>query len=317
MGNTIDYSDPQKEKKEGFLRGAVYLFLQGGPGSVTVGVGTVRAVPVFGSGGSSAEVFSCVSVEFNRERRFRFRFRFLEKLRVVETVVLENGRFVPCRKQVVLTKIGEHSDIALYPQKQRLCSSNPGNRRKWRKWRVSPRQNDRLPKAPFWQPRKTVPAVPVPVSVPGKTVRWFRFRFLSHPVSSPRKQSYKSWLAFLNLEPNPFDFLRFPATCPPQKTHFSAGKCIFLQENAFFCRKAHVSVGKCILLQESAFFCTKLHFSALCSGGQESWMVVCFWMKQARQMKVPRLLCAVHSVRIVMMKLLPLHDATSNDWQGY
>ena len=46
--------------------------------------------------------------------------------------------------------------------------------------------------------------------------------------------------------------------CAPQKPHFSAGKCILLQERAFFCRK--------------------VHFSALCSGGQESWMVVCFWM---------------------------------------
>ena len=33
-----------------------------------------------------------------------------------------------------------------------FCSSDPRNRRKWRKWRVSPQQNDRLPKAPFWQP---------------------------------------------------------------------------------------------------------------------------------------------------------------------
>ena len=36
---------------------------------------------------------------------------------VVETVVLENSVFVPCRNQVVLTKIGEASDIASYPQK--------------------------------------------------------------------------------------------------------------------------------------------------------------------------------------------------------
>ena len=40
-------------------------------------------------------------------------------IRVVETVVLENGRFAPCRKQVVLTKIGENSDVALYPPKTR------------------------------------------------------------------------------------------------------------------------------------------------------------------------------------------------------
>ena len=43
------------------------------------GGGTVRAVAVFGSGGSSAKrAFLCVSVEFNRKGRFRFRFRFLE-----------------------------------------------------------------------------------------------------------------------------------------------------------------------------------------------------------------------------------------------
>ena len=39
-------------------------------------------------------------------------------LGVVETVILENGVFAPCRKQVVLTKIGENSDISIYPQKQ-------------------------------------------------------------------------------------------------------------------------------------------------------------------------------------------------------
>ena len=47
------------------------------------------------------------------------------KLRVVETVVLENGRFVPCRKQVVLTKIGGNSDIAFYPQKQGILLLKP------------------------------------------------------------------------------------------------------------------------------------------------------------------------------------------------
>ena len=42
------------------------------------GDGTVRAVPVFGSGGSSKEgVFVCLSTVFLREGRFRFRFRFL------------------------------------------------------------------------------------------------------------------------------------------------------------------------------------------------------------------------------------------------
>ena len=54
---------------------------QGGHGSVRLrfGGGRVRAVPVFGSGGSSAKKRSfCVSVQFNRKGRFRFRFRFLE-----------------------------------------------------------------------------------------------------------------------------------------------------------------------------------------------------------------------------------------------
>ena len=46
-------------------------------------------------------------------------------LRVVETVVLDNGVFVPCRKQVVLTKIGENSDRALYPQKKRILLLEP------------------------------------------------------------------------------------------------------------------------------------------------------------------------------------------------
>ena len=36
------------------------------------------------------------------------------------------------------------------------------------------------------------------------------------------------------------NFLRFPAMCPPPKAAvISAGKCIFLQENAFFCMKVH------------------------------------------------------------------------------
>ena len=46
-------------------------------------------------------------------------------IRVVETVVLENGRFVPCRKQVVLTKIGENSDVAFCPQKQGILLLGP------------------------------------------------------------------------------------------------------------------------------------------------------------------------------------------------
>ena len=74
------------------------LFSTGRPrfGSVQLrfGNGTVQAVPVFGSGGSSAKMVFCVSVQFNRIertvpvpvsfpgkrfRRFRFRFRFREK----------------------------------------------------------------------------------------------------------------------------------------------------------------------------------------------------------------------------------------------
>ena len=43
-----------------------------------MGDGTVRAVPVFGSGGSSAKRVFCGSAKFNRKGRFRFRFRFLE-----------------------------------------------------------------------------------------------------------------------------------------------------------------------------------------------------------------------------------------------
>ena len=44
--------------------------------------------------------------------------------RVAETVVMENG-FVPCRREVVLKKIGEYSDIALCPQKQGILLLGP------------------------------------------------------------------------------------------------------------------------------------------------------------------------------------------------
>ena len=70
-------------------------YKQGGPGSVRLrfGDGTVRAVPIFGSGGSSKEWGFCVfqysltertvpvpvSVPGKRFRRFRFRVRFLGK----------------------------------------------------------------------------------------------------------------------------------------------------------------------------------------------------------------------------------------------
>ena len=47
------------------------------------------------------------------------------KFRLVEMVVLENGRFVPCRKQLVLTKIGEDSDVAFSLQKQEILLLRP------------------------------------------------------------------------------------------------------------------------------------------------------------------------------------------------
>ena len=37
---------------------------------------------------------------------------------VVETVVLEKGVVLPPQKQVVLTKIGENSDVSFHPQNQ-------------------------------------------------------------------------------------------------------------------------------------------------------------------------------------------------------
>ena len=62
--------------------GEAFLLTAGRPrfGSVAVwGWNGSFSVPVFGSGGSSAQrVFFCVSVQFNRKGRFRFRFRFLE-----------------------------------------------------------------------------------------------------------------------------------------------------------------------------------------------------------------------------------------------
>ena len=58
------------------------LKLSGRPrfGSVRLrfGGGTVRAVPVVGSGCSSAKRAFCASVQFHRKGRFRFQFRFLE-----------------------------------------------------------------------------------------------------------------------------------------------------------------------------------------------------------------------------------------------
>ena len=51
-------------------------------------------------------------------------------LRVVKTVFLENGVFVPYRKQVVLTKNGENDDLHSTYKNKGLRSSEPENRRK-------------------------------------------------------------------------------------------------------------------------------------------------------------------------------------------
>ena len=78
-------------------------------------------------------------------------------------------------------------------------------------------------------------------------------------LQNPSLGLESGWLAFLILEPcNPpatsCIFLQFPAMCP-LKTHLLSGKCIFLQESAFFCGKVHSSIGKyfsagkCIFLQ--------------------------------------------------------------------
>ena len=75
-----------------------------------------------------------------------------------------------------------------------------------------------------------------------------------------QQKSYDSTLAFMILEPgNPpaisCGFLR----CAPQKPHFSAGKCIFLQESAFF--------WNALFCRKMFFFCRKTHFFAVHSGG--------------------------------------------------
>ena len=44
---------------------------------------------------------------------------------VVKTVVLENGVFAPYRKQVVLTKLCENSDIEFHPQIQGILLLRP------------------------------------------------------------------------------------------------------------------------------------------------------------------------------------------------
>ena len=69
---------PLPKKRKGPSRVERCTFKSGRPrfGSVRLrfGDGTVQVVPVFGSGGSSAKGFFCVSVELNRKGRFRFRF---------------------------------------------------------------------------------------------------------------------------------------------------------------------------------------------------------------------------------------------------
>ena len=74
--------------------------------------------------------FTCGSLKKRMHQQLR-RTIFTELvsqyfLGVVETVVLENGVFVPYRKQVVLTKIGEYFGVAFYPQNKGFCSSHPG-----------------------------------------------------------------------------------------------------------------------------------------------------------------------------------------------
>ena len=72
--------------------------------------------------------------------------------------------------------------------------------------------------------------------------------------------SCESWLAFLILEPSSPSAIScgFPAMGPPKtaffcrKVHFSAGKCIFLQESTF------LPAGNCIFLPENLFFCSLL-----------------------------------------------------------
>ena len=62
-------------------------------------------------------------------------------IRVVEMHVLEKGVFVSCRKQAVLTKSVKILIVHSTHRNKGFCSST--------KWQVSPRQNDRLSKAPF------------------------------------------------------------------------------------------------------------------------------------------------------------------------
>ena len=72
----------------------------------------------------------------------------IKKLRVVETVVLENGVFVPYRKQVILTKIGEIL-IVHSTHKKKDFAPQPRKSTKMTKMVGVTQANDRLPKAPF------------------------------------------------------------------------------------------------------------------------------------------------------------------------
>ena len=63
---------------------------------------------------------------------------------VVQNGVFGKQCFCPLLKQVVLTKNGKNDDLRSTHRNKGLCSSDPGNRRKWRKWRVPLRQNHRL-----------------------------------------------------------------------------------------------------------------------------------------------------------------------------
>ena len=59
-----------------------------------------------------------------------FVYVYVPFLRVVKTVFLENGVFVPYRKPVVLTKNGENDDLHSTHKNKGLRSSEPRNRRK-------------------------------------------------------------------------------------------------------------------------------------------------------------------------------------------
>ena len=104
-------------------------------------------------------------------------------IRVVETVVLENGLFVPCQRQVVSTKIGEilivhstHRNKGLYSSNPEIDENDenggchPGKIRGFAKgwfpkgwfWRMFPRNEKtgtrvHSPKPPFWKPSFYLP----------------------------------------------------------------------------------------------------------------------------------------------------------------